>query len=278
MKCAWEQLLAVLPPRMRHTVDEQGKDTLQELRLRLGLPAELLTTRGSLWNYPPVREEDLLFCVNTASRYSPWAAATIANGYISIPGGHRMGLCGEVVVEGGRMRGVRKVTSLCIRVARDLPGIGERADRFQGSILVIGSPGAGKTTLLRDLIRRRSEQGSGSVAVIDERGELFPSGVFPTGRRTDILTGCTKAQGISVALRTMGPACIAVDEITDGADCEALMQAGWCGVTLLATAHASGREDLYRRELYRPLVKSRLFDTLLVLHQDKSWTAERMES
>lgn len=277
MKCAWKELLAILPPWCRGEVDTLGRDTLQELRLRLDLPPELIRSNGSVKLRRIVKTEDLSYIVNTASRYSPWSAATAAQGYITAPGGHRIGLCGQAVVQEGNMTGLRQITSLCIRIARDLPGI---AGKLQcgGSVLIIGKPGSGKTTLLRDLIRQRSDSGTGSIAVVDERGELFPVGTdFSPGSRTDILSGCAKEQGIDALLRTMGPATIAVDEITSEKDCEALIKAGWCGVALLATAHASCKEDLYARAVYKPLVKSRIFDTLVILRPDKSWKAERME-
>jgi stage III sporulation protein AA len=91
-----------------------------------------------------------------------------------------------------------------------------------------------------------------------------------------VLTGCDKPHGIEILLRTMGPGCIAVDEITAEADCEALIQAGWCGVKLFATAHAADKRDLLSRPIYRRLVESGVFDTLLTMQPDKSWHRERM--
>ena len=278
MMCAWKELLSILPIRMRSEVDELGRDTLQELRLRSGLPPELVRSCGYIRLKRKAEPEDLHYIVNAASRYSPWSAATSAQGFLTAQGGHRIGLCGDAVVQGGNVTGFRQVKSLCIRVARDLPGLAERLKGEQGSILIIGSPGTGKTTLLRDLIRQRSEFGPGSVGVVDERGELFPScGTFATGNRTDVLTGCSKHQGIEMLLRTMGPATIAVDEITAAQDCDALIKGAWCGVRLLATAHASSKQDLLSRAVYKPLVHSRIFDTLVILRTDKSWRAERME-
>lgn len=274
MRCAWKELLSILPEWMRRDVDEQGRDTLQELRLRTGHPPELIRWGSDTQLRRDVCPDDLSYIVNVSSRYSPWASATVAQGYITAPGGHRIGLCGEAVVQARQMTGLRQVSSLCVRVARDVPGIANKLRCTSGSVLIIGRPGSGKTTLLRDLIRLRSEQGS--VAVVDERGELFPKG-FDVGKRTDILTGCGKGQGIGMLLRTMSPAMIAVDEITAEEDCDALIQAGWCGVDLLATAHAASREDLYSRPVYKPLVGSRLFGTLVILHSDKSWKVERME-
>ena len=272
MRCAWKELLAILPESYREEVNEQGQAALQELRLRLGKPPELAMATGSRWLTRPVEEGDIRFLVNTASRYSPWAAETVANGYITAAGGHRIGLCGEAVMENGQVKSLRSVSSLCIRVARDFPGIGDDVP-LMGNILIIGPPGSGKTTMLRALTRRiaRAE----TVTVVDERGEVFPDG-FERGRRMDVLRGCPKDQGIEMALRTMGPSTIAVDEITANEDTKALLSAGWCGVRLIATAHAANVSDLRTRFVYKPLLENELFDTLLVLRRDKSWHTERM--
>lgn len=274
MMCAWQELLSVLPPWFREQTDRLCRDKLQELRLRLDMPPELTWSGGSMILDRPVRQEDLSFVINAASKYSPWAAETISRGFLTVEGGHRIGICGEAVVERGCLKGIRHARSLCIRVARDFPGIA-RGMPPAGSVLIIGKPGAGKTTLLRDLIRQRSGRGSSSVAVVDERGELFPKG-FHCGKRTDILTGCSKAEGIPLVLRTMGPGTIAVDEITAQDDADALYQALWCGVELLATAHAASVDDLRRRPGYRKLLESGLFQSLVILQPDKSWRTERI--
>ena len=276
MKCDWNAFLSILPPRLRTEVDKLGRETLEELHLRLNGPVELILCGCSHLLKTAATTADIQYVVNTASRYSPWAASTSAQGYITAPGGHRIGICGDCVVQAGLVTGVRTATSLCIRVARSFIGIANTAPA-KGSLLILGPPGVGKTTLLRDVIRIRSENGS-AVSVVDERRELFPIGdIFERGLRTDVLTGCSKSQGIDMALRTMGPKCIAVDEITAAGDCQALMLAGWCGVDLLATAHASNCIDLKRRAIYRPLVESGLFSNTIVLNRDKSWHMERME-
>lgn len=277
MRCNWESFLAVLPHRMRLQVDNRGKEKLEELRLRLDQPVEMILSGKS--DFLPIKalEEDLNFIINAASQYSPWAASTAAQGYLTISGGHRIGLCGECVVQNGVVSGMRKISAMCIRVARSFSGIGESAPR-SGSILILGPPGSGKTTLLREIIRLRSESGQ-AVAVVDERGELFPSSSqFASGPRTDVMTGCSKADGVMMTLKTMGPACIAVDEITSEDDCEALLNAGWCGVELIATAHASSYEDLLRRRIYQPLVKMGLFQHVIVLDRNKRWRKERMDA
>lgn len=273
MICAWKELLGILPPALRQDVDTLGKAAAQEIRLRLGKPPGLVLPEKTLPIGRPVTAEELSFVVNAACRYSPWTAESAASGYITAPGGHRIGICGDVVTKGENMLGFRTIRSLNIRIARDFPGIGTPLADLKGSVLIIGRPGSGKTTLLRDLIRQRSAKEN--VAVVDERGELFPKGL-PTGDATDIITGCTKPQGIEAVLRTMGPDTIAVDEITADADCDALVQAGWCGVRLLATVHGSSVHDLRSRRVYRSVIESGLFDTLVILSRDKSFRTERM--
>lgn len=273
MNCGWKELLSILPPRLRPGVDKLGREDAQDIRLRVGAQTEVVTGRGSFWLPEAATQGDVDFCINAASRYSPWAASTVAQGYLTAPGGHRIGLCGEAVCRDGRMEGIRKVTSLCIRVARDFPGIGKKAAEINGSLLILGAPGWGKTTLLRDVIRHKSE--ICPVSVVDERRELFPE-AFPWGKRTDILYGCPKSRGIEMLLRTMGPKYIAVDEITAQVDCDALIQGANCGVSFLATAHAASLGDFRSRPVYRPLVEHKIFGTVLVLRADKTYTLERM--
>ena len=277
MKCAWNNLLGILPPQMRAQVDKKGREELLEIRLRKGRPTELVMLRSSDWLKDSGAEEDMKFIINSASRYSPWAAESISSGYITAPGGHRIGICGEVVQHNGNITGIRNPTSVCVRIARDFPGIASQCKNLSGNVLLIGPPGSGKTTLLRDLIRLTSQSTSGAITVVDERGEIFPvNSLFDTGPRTDVLTGCGKVTGIEMALKTMGPSCIVVDEVTSEKDCLALLQAAWCGVRVFATAHAASMADLRGKAAYRQLVDSKLFDWVLILQKDKSWKVERI--
>lgn len=273
MICAWKELLGILPQRFRQEVDRHGREDAKEIRLRLGNLPELVLGTKRVYLKDLVSREDLNYCVNTASRYSPWAAATMAKGFLTVPGGHRMGICGQAVIHQGVITGIREISSLCIRVAREFPGIAADFVGISGSILILGAPGWGKTTLLRDLIRHKAQNGT-SIAVVDEREELFPAGVGEI-KGIDVISGCPKADGVDMLLRTMGPEVIAMDEITAKEDCEALQAAAWCGVTLLATAHAASLRDFLHRPVYEPLVRKNLFDHLVILHPDKSWHMER---
>lgn len=273
MSCAWRELLSILPDRLRQDVDRLGRDNLTELRLRIGRPAEMVLMDKICSVGARITGSELEHLVNIVTQYSPWAAATVSQGYLSASGGHRIGLCGDVVMMDGHVTGIRSVTSLCIRVARDLPGVAASSGEIKGSTIVIGAPGWGKTTLLRDLARMVAKDRT--VCVIDERGELFPQDIR-RGHRMDVLTGASKEDGILMALRCMGPEYIALDEITAAEDAHAVLQAHGSGVKLLATAHAGSLEDLRARPVYRELLTNRVFTSAIVLSSDKSYTRERI--
>lgn len=273
MTCAWESLLHILPAWMREEVDKHGRDSLLELRMRRNAEPELQLRRSVIYLHRKASPEDLMYCIQLASRFSPWASDTISQGYITAPGGHRLGICGIAVYKSDVFSGIREVSSLCIRVARDVVGVAASV-KEEGSLLILGAPGWGKTTLLRDYVRYRAKHET--VAVVDERGEIFPEG-FKRGMRMDVLTGAEKADGIERVLRTMSPQCIAVDEITAQKDCVAMAHAYGCGVKLIATAHAASVEEFCARPVYQQLVNMQLFDCCLVLRQDKSFRKERLK-
>ena len=232
---------------------------------------------------PPVEGGELDQLVEIASRASRHAVLDqIRRGYLTIEGGHRIGLCGTAVMREGEIHALRALSSADLRIARQVEGAcapvldglcpgGRLADT-----LILAPPGLGKTTLLRDLIRAVSE-GEGClplrVALADERGEVAAMyGGRPqlaVGRRTDVVEGCPKAQGLMLLLRGMGPQVLAVDEITAPEDVRALTAAAGCGVTLLATAHGEGRADLERRPLYRSLLEEGLFRFLVGIRRDR---------
>jgi len=273
MICQWDALMRIVPKWMRSEVDKLGAGSLQELRLRLGGPPILLRKSSVCSLDQSITPEDLSFVIHSASQYSPWAAQTIAQGFITAPGGHRVGICGESVCRDQHMTGIRTPTSVCIRVARDFPGLARSLRGTVGSVLVLGPPGSGKTTFLRDLIRQVSE--NTSVAVLDERGELFPFAqnrfCFSPGVNVDVLSGCGKTQGIDILLRTMSPGIIAMDEITSREDCAALSRAGWNGVSVIATTHAASLDDLLKKDTFRHILETKLFHRAVCLGKDQSW-------
>jgi stage III sporulation protein AA len=281
MNCSWDTLVGVLPIWLRNVVDKQLEDQLLEVRIRLHRSIELVFKDKSIWLDRKASIEDLAFCINIASKYSPWASPSISDGFITIEGGHRIGICGNCVMSENGIRSISPVTSVCVRVARQFWGISEDLHRFEGSVLIVGAPGSGKTTLLRDLIQSISSRRPECICVVDEKREIFPTLhdqlCFDPGPRTDILSGCGKRKGIEVCLRNMSPHIIAVDEITKRDDCAGLLEAGWCGVRILATAHATDMDDLYKRPVYKPLIEKRLFDGVVVMNPDKTWYMERLK-
>ena len=275
-----QPIIRILPIWLRNAMSKEQLEQTLELRLRAGQAVEVVSRDGSRWLQRTVTEEDLRFSINMASKYSPWTVSSIYDGFITIEGGHRLGIsCSWKTEESGRIS-IGKVMSICIRVAKDYRNISRELYQLHESLLIIGKPGSGKTTLLRDLIRQISSRCEGSICVVDERKELFPmSGdamCFAPGPRTDILSGCPKRKGVEIAIRCMGPKTVAVDEITTADDCAALLEASWCGVDILATAHASCTDDLAMRSVYKPLLNCGVFHNIVVMKEDKSWSFERM--
>ena len=138
MICAWSELLSIVPGRLMRDLDLMGKDRLLELRLRINRPAELVLMDRVCRLGPQVTRQELEHCINSASRFSPWTASTIGKGYFTAPGGHRIGLCGDAVIKDGILTGIRNITSLCIRIARDFPRIGDKVGLVRESTIILG--------------------------------------------------------------------------------------------------------------------------------------------
>lgn len=285
-----KEVLRLLPPQIRKSAEEI-REPIEEIRLRAGCPAavklfdreQLLTSDGELI---PVTGEDVAQVVSAATGHSVYAAAqTLREGYCIVPGGHRLGVCGRIVMDGKQINSLVEYSSVNLRAARDIRGAADAAANLlwqnPASTLILGPPGSGKTTVLRDLIRQLSDRFHQRVSVIDERGELGAvlngEPQFRLGRSADILTGCPKEAGIYFLLRAMNPQWIALDEISAREDLEAMLRADGLGVRFLATVHCWNREDLERRSLGRELVRSGLFGNLITMERDRTLRAERME-
>ena len=270
----------LLPEPVSAALGQLDAEAVEELRLRAG-QAPGVTIRGEerLLCPGPVSAQQLRELVSRASGYSAYAVEdSLRQGFLTLPGGHRLGICGTAVMTEGRVKTLKDISSVNLRVARAVPGAAEPLlgllQRQPQSLLLLGPPGSGKTTLLRDLLRLLSDALGRRVAVADERGELAAAlhgtPQLDVGRRTDVLSLCPKARAAELLTRTMNPEYLAMDEITAPQDVTALGQAAYCGVHLLATAHGSGPEDLANRPLYRQLMELGIFRRVAVLAADKS--------
>lgn len=268
------------------------QEKLQEIRLRAGKPLLVLydgsefalTENGKLTKETGkgylVGREDLNETLECISGYSMYAFdEEMKQGFITIQGGHRIGLAGKIVMEGNKVQCIRHISFLNVRLSHEIRGCADEVLPYvikDGEVchtLIISPPRCGKTTLLRDLIRQISD-GSDLVAgrtigVVDERSEIAGSyqGIPQNdlGMRTDVLDCCTKSEGMMMLLRSMAPQVIAVDEIGDAKDSQALESVIHCGCKLLATVHGNSIEDIRQKPLLGQLIRMHTFERYIVL-------------
>lgn len=266
---------AVLPlkcaERLIKLPDGVSRNELCELRLRTGRPATAVTISGrSVTCSGPLSKQDIEDCFGELCRYSVHSfRREIAEGYITLPEGHRAGFCGTAVMRDGSIETLRDISSINLRLAKEIKGCGEALyhavfEKSLHSLLIAGAPLSGKTTVLRDLTRLLGERHK--VALIDSRNELAAchdgAPQLDVGLNTDVLSGYPKLEGMEIALRTLSPEMIICDEI--GGDISAIEQCIHCGVKLIATVHASSVEELSRRRDTAGIIGS--FDCIAVLH------------
>lgn len=263
----WFSSLAAAVPK-----EEQGKMT--ELRLFAGQPALWLKGRQVRIYHrhilTPEEVEEVFYTLCQGSVHS--FQQEIVQGFVTLQGGHRVGLCGTAVFHGDRQIGLKDITSLNIRFARQLTGCARelyrRMSMFgaqEGSFLIAGAPGCGKTTILRDYIRILAGGDGGPkriTAVLDERFEL--SG-FDLGYSTHVLKGLPKEQAILQALRTLAPQVMVCDEIGSSREAELLCQGLNSGSRFLATIHASNWDTLRSKSQFQPLLQQRAIDAVVFL-------------
>lgn len=227
---------------------------IAEIRLRTGKCAAAVMTDGRMLRCSDIfTREDITECFLELCRNSVHSyAQEIAEGYITLPGGNRVGFCGTGVLHDGKLTTLKDISSLNIRFAREVCGCAEELCRrvFPDglcSVVICGKPLSGKTTVLRDMARILGQ--NHRISLIDSRGELAGvSGGIPAldvGENTDILSGYPKAEGIMCALRSLSPEMIVCDEI--GSDSEEVRQCMGCGVKFAVTAHAGSLDELRSR-------------------------------
>lgn len=251
---------------------------VEEIRLRCGQHICLRCGMRERYIEHLITAEDLHDTLNHLIQYSYYAYETdLARGFVTIEGGHRVGICGRAIVKNGQPALLQQISSLNIRFAKEIRGcsrklLPEIMEHGQPvNTLIVSPPGCGKTTLLRDVARELSENRF-QVAVCDERSELagmyhsHPS--FDLGPRCDVLDGCDKAWGISMLLRAMAPQIIITDEIGKPEDISAVMQCLASGVTLITSIHGWNLEDVCRSPMGR-LVGDGIFRRIVFLSSEK---------
>ena len=295
-------VLALLPPDLAETI-ATGAAALgapvEEVRLRQGRPITLvhaggdafLGRHGTLTDdpavAPPVGEGELQRAFQLLAQGSVYAwEEELARGFLTLPGGHRAGVCGRAVIRDGHLAAIRPVTALNLRLAREVPGVARSLLRHLASpggtlrsTLLVGPPRCGKTTVLRDLIRLASEGSAADrlpgqkVAVVDERSELAGcAGGVPqrqVGPRTDVLDACPKAEGMMLLVRAMSPQVLAVDEIGGATDAVAVREACYAGVAVLATAHGGNYAEVAARPGLAALLNEGAFARTVTLGRSR---------
>lgn len=266
---------------------------LQEVRLRCNQPLILYYDNQEFYSSEEqglhkrleqayiVTHRDIHETMEYVSNYSFYAfEEEMKQGFITVAGGHRVGITGKVLMENGKIKNIQYVAGINIRFAHEVIGCGQQVfpyllkgkDCSDGiyNALIISAPGAGKTTLLRDVIRMLSSGAEGvTVGVVDERSEIAACylGVpqNQVGIRTDVLDACPKAIGIPMLIRTMSPKVIAVDEIGGEKDVEAIRAGIYCGCAFIGTVHGTSFEELQRKPVYKKMLEQNLFQRYIVL-------------
>lgn len=293
-----DEYVKLFPPRTREFWKQiiENMEEVREIRIRANQPiiiymgqreisldeqgnVRMDISRGRSYSYKEIQELIDYWCQD--SRYA--FQEELKKGFLTIKGGHRIGICGETVWDReGSIQTVKYISSLNIRVAHQIKHAAGKIIGYlyeNGNIkdtLIISPPGAGKTTMLRDILRRISdgnEYGKGqNVGIVDERSEIASCfrGIpqLDVGRRSDVLDSCQKAYGMTMLLRSMSPNVIAVDELAGRQEVELVHQLAGCGCKILAAIHGNSMEEVREKEIYQSFWEQRLFSRILVLSRD----------
>lgn len=283
-----EQIYQVLAKQIRMILKQEQLEfgALQEIRLRIGRPL-IIAYKNEEWILPAKRtakyvvtKEDIRETLDYICHYSLYAyEAEMRQGFITIEGGHRVGITGKVILEKNQIKNLQYISSMNIRVAHEVTGCADAVlpyittNREVCHTLIISPPGCGKTTLIRDLIRQVSDGNpyvkGCTVGVVDERSELGGCylGVAQNdmGMRTDILDCCPKAEGMILLIRSMAPRVLAVDEIGAEEEIRALEYAMQCGCKLIASVHGKNLDEISEKPGIKRLVEQKRFERYIVL-------------
>lgn len=276
-------IINVLPMGFRKYLDIINMEGVEEIRLRAEKNAILYfgMKKGEFVTDYIVSSEDIKETLEYISTFSLYAyEEDIREGFITIKGGHRVGLAGKVVRENGKIKTISNISSINIRVSHQIyncsasvmPYIASTDDGNVKNTLIISPPGAGKTTLLRDMLRQLSDVYKKKVALVDERSEIAScyKGVpqNDVGMRTDVYDCCPKTEGMMLMIRVMSPQVVAVDEIGGSCDMEAIKEALSCGCKVIATVHGEEIEDVINKSYMDECVRDRLFQRYIFIRNN----------
>ncbi|MBR6700520.1 MAG: stage III sporulation protein AA [Firmicutes bacterium] len=275
---SFEMIFRRFPEEYRHCIDiltDEEKEKLEEVRVKAEGYLVFAGGFGEKASDIKVSQRGLTLIVEKLLDHSVYAhMEELCSGYITVEGGHRIGICGRVVMDNGSIKHIKEFSSINIRKGREVIGCSRSIQRFLLdekddflNTLVISPPKCGKTTLLRDIVRTLSEKGK-RVSVVDERSELCAvyKGVpqYDVGRRTDVLDGCKKSKGMSLMIRSMSPELICTDEIGSEEDVAVIKEAVSSGVGVLTSIHGMSLEEL-RTSKIGQLIEEKVFERYLFL-------------
>lgn len=289
-----DTLVQIFALRIQHILKKTDFDfgKLQEIRLRAGRPLLVfydgkevfLDEKGRRCRKAEqayqVRKREVTETMEYIGNYSLYAfEEELKQGFLTIQGGHRVGVAGRTVIDGDKVKGMKYISNINVRLSHQIKGCADEVIPYlwkDGQVchtLIISPPRCGKTTLLRDIIRQLSDGSEKypgkTVGVVDERSEIGGAymGVIQNdlGIRTDLLDCCPKAEGMMMMIRSMSPEVVCVDEIGDQRDMHAIEAVIHCGCRLIATVHGSSIEDINQKPLLQKLVKEKVFERFIVL-------------
>lgn len=292
-----DEVIRLFPGKIREILRQADWDPkkLQEIRLRVGKPLILwedgkeffLSAQGVLTRHRElaylVTQDEIRSTMEYLGQYSLYAyEEELRQGFLTIQGGHRVGVTGKIILEEHQVKGVQQISCINIRFSHQIKGCADEVlpyviqEKNVCHTLIISPPRCGKTTLLRDLIRQISDGTSNfegcTVGVVDERSEIGGSyqGVPQNdiGIRTDVLDCCPKSEGMMMLIRAMSPDVIAVDEIGNYEDINAIEMTLNCGCKLLATVHGSSIEEIQKKPLLQRLIKEHVFERYIILQNN----------
>ncbi|WP_050180821.1 stage III sporulation protein AA [Domibacillus robiginosus] len=265
---------------------------IEEIRLRTGQRIELSGPKPYVLS-TYFSEQDRAAFVHKITKHSVYRLEEqLKRGYLTIEGGHRIGLAGQAVLKEGTVSSMTNLSFFNIRIAKQkkgaaLPMLASLCEGGWKSTLLIGPPRSGKTTLLRDIARIA---GTGEAnrkikavktCIVDERSEiagcLYGVPQLDVGMKTDVLDACPKSEGMMMMIRSMSPDVLIVDEIGRPEDAQALSEALHAGIAVIATVHARSLEEALRRPVIRQIKESGLFDNYIEVNREHGFTILKKE-